>query len=67
MGKRRYIVTFRCKTEYADKYALLLGTDKDNAYMQACALYGFMNVGGIYLDDDYTRAVIRMRKLECLA
>ena len=58
MIKRRYLITFRFNTKNENKYAVIHGDNKDIAYGQACALYGFMNVGGVYVDNEENRAYL---------
>lgn len=52
MAKRRYIVTFKWGTKYQNKYKRMVGNDKDEVYGRACGIYGFMNVSGVYVEND---------------
>lgn len=52
MAKRRYIVTFKWGTKYQNKYARMVGNDKDEVYGKACGLYGFLNVSSVYVEND---------------
>lgn len=63
MIKRRYLITFRFNTKNENKFAEIHGDDKDMAYGNACALYGFLNVGGVYVDNEKSRAYLRARGL----
>lgn len=66
MVKRRYLITFRFNSKYGNKYAYIHGDNKDIAYGQACALWGFMNVGGVYVDNDENREYLRAKGLTAL-
>ena len=52
MANRRYIVTFKWGTKYQNKYKRMVGNDKDEVYGKACGIYGFMNVSGVYVEND---------------
>ena len=61
MIKRRYLVTFRFGTKNESKFTLIHGDNKDIAYGQACALYGFNNVGGVYADNAENREYLHAK------
>ena len=52
MANRRYIVTFKWGTKYQNKYKRMVGNDKDEVYGNACGIYGFLNVSGVYVEND---------------
>lgn len=52
MANRRYIVTFKYNSKYSLTYVRMVGANKDEVYGKACALYGFNNVSGVYVDND---------------
>lgn len=52
MANRRYIVTFKWGTKYQNKYKRMVGNDKDEVYGRACGIFGFMNVSGVYVEND---------------
>lgn len=52
MANRRYIVTFKYGTKYSLMYKRMLGANKDEVYGRACGVYGFINIAGVYVDND---------------
>ncbi len=64
MNKRKYFVTFRSGTKFENKFVHILADNKDMAYSQACAVYGFLNVGGVYVDNDYNYKALAVRGLK---
>lgn len=61
MAKRRYMVTFKFNSKYSLKYAFAHGANKDEVYGNACALYGFMNVAGVYVASEDNIAWYKVR------
>jgi len=58
---KTYIITFRNGTDYDHKYTVVKARDKDDAYSKALCEYGFMNVSGVHVDDEYAREKLRMK------
>ena len=60
--KRRYLITFMFNTKYSLRYTVMIGTSKDDVYGSACAMHGFLNVAGVYVDNpDNSFTTIPMR------
>ncbi len=62
--RRRYIVTFKFGGKYSNKFVRVLAQNKDEAYGNACADYGFVNVAGVYCDDAYIQEWLRVHHFE---
>lgn len=61
MINRRYLVTFGFNTKNENKFTVMYGDNKDFVYGQACAQYGFLNVGGVYVDNEQNREYLRLQ------
>lgn len=65
--RRKYIITFTFGGKYSCKYVRVFAQNKDEAFGNACAEYGFLNVSGVYCDNEYTQDWLRVHKFEELA
>ena len=57
---RKYLVTVRVSDDMYE-YVERTGDDKDIVYGNACAEFGFFNVGGVHVDDGAGLARERLR------
>ena len=64
MIKRQYLITFGFASQNENKFTIIHGENKDIAYGSACALYGFANVGGVYVDNAQNREYLRAKGYE---
>lgn len=64
--KRRYLITFMFNTKYSLRYTVMTGTSKDDVYGRACAMYGFLNVAGVYVDNPDNVKYLEMKNFKLL-
>ena len=44
----------------------MTGTSKDDVYGRACAMYGFLNVAGVYVDNPDNVKYLEMKNFKLL-
>ena len=61
MAKRQYLIVFCFGSKNDNKFITISSESKDIAFGQACAKYGFDDVGGVYVDNAQNRKYLRAK------